>query len=200
MAGTFDPSTTAVVSMDMQSGIVSIYAGNQLELVTRAAHVLRAARARALTVIHIQVGFRPGLPEVCSRNPLFSAILNSPQHQQLFQGPAGAIHPALGPEDGDIIVTKHRVSAFTGTDLAMILRAKGIETLVLFGIATSGVVLSTLLEASDADFRLVVLRDCCADLDAEVQTALLDRLFPRRATVMTAAEFQATLDGSSASR
>jgi len=46
--------------------------------------------------------------------------------------------------------------------------AKEIETIVLFGIATSGVVLSTLLEASDADYRLVVIEDCCADLDAEL--------------------------------
>jgi nicotinamidase-related amidase len=64
-----------------------------------------------------------------------------------------------------------------------------IETIVMFGIATSGVVLSTLLQASDADYRLVVIADCCADLDMELHMALLERLFPTRAEVITAEDF-----------
>lgn len=75
----------------------------------------------------------------------------------------------------------------------MILRAREIDMLVLFGIATSGVVLSTLLHASDADYRLVVLRDCCADQDAELHTCLLDKFFPRRANVLSAAAFVSSL-------
>lgn len=71
----------------------------------------------------------------------------------------------------------------------MILRAKEIETVVLFGVATSGGVLSTLLDAADADYRVVVISDCCADLDAELRDALLNRLFPRRAEIITATEF-----------
>ena len=67
----------------------------------------------------------------------------------------------------------------------MLLRANEIETLVLFGIATSGVVLSTLLQASDADYRLVVLADCCADRDKELHRTLLERFFPTRADVIT---------------
>jgi nicotinamidase-related amidase len=80
------------------------------------------------------------------------------------------------------------VSAFEGTDLEMILRARDIETLVLLGIATSGVVLSTLLHAADADYRLFVLEDCCADLDQELHTCLVERVFPRQATVLSAAD------------
>ena len=103
-----DPARTAVLSMDMQNGIVSIYTGGQPELTARGGEVLRRARARGLTVIHVQVGFRPGLPEVSPRNLLFNAVRLSERHQQLFQGTAGEIHPALGPEPGDIVVTKHR--------------------------------------------------------------------------------------------
>jgi nicotinamidase-related amidase len=80
------------------------------------------------------------------RNRLFASIKSSPQHQKLFEGTSGAIHPTLGPAPDDIVVTKHRISAFTGSDLQMILREREIDTLVLFAIATSGVVLSTLLE------------------------------------------------------
>ena len=115
--------------------------------------------------------------------------MNNPKHQQLFQGPTGAIHPAVAPQVDDIVITKHRVSAFTGTDLDMILRAKDIDTLILFVIATSGVVLSTLLHASDADYRLIVIKDCCADLDPETHTHLLEKIFPRQATVASATDF-----------
>jgi nicotinamidase-related amidase len=188
-----NPARTAVLAMDLQNGIVSIYCTGDPELIARCADVLKAARAAKMPVIHVRVGFRPGLPEISSRNPLFGAIKTSERHQQLFHGTGGDIHPALGPAEDDIVVTKHRVSAFEGTDLEMILRSQEIDTLVLFGIATSGVVLSTLLPASDSDYRLIVVRDCCMDTDAELHAALLDKLFARRATVLTAADLLESL-------
>lgn len=189
-----DPARTAVLSMDLQSAIVKIYSGDQEPtLVSRAAGVLRRSRESGFAVIHVQVGFRPGLPEISPRNALFAAIRNSPEHQKLFEGDAGRIHPALGPSGDDIVVTKHRISAFTGTDLEMILRAKGIDTLVMFGIATSGVVLSTLLDAVDGDYRVFVVGDCCADNDAEVHKVLLEKFFPRRGTVVSAEELMRNL-------
>ena len=192
-----DPLRSAVLSMDYQSAIVSAYAGSQPdELLLPAARVLTAARSRQMQVIHIQVGFRAGFPEISPRNLMLNAIKNSPEHQKMFQGPAGEIHPAVKPQEDDIVITKHRVSAFVGTDLEMILRAKDIDTLILFGIATSGVVLSTLLHAADADYRLVVLKDCCADLDQELHACLMDKFFARRAAVITAGEFADALGPS----
>ncbi len=188
-----DPARTAVLSMDMQAGIVSIYAGDQQDAFTaRAAGVLGRCRDRGVTVIHVQVGFRPGMPEISSRNALFAAIRTSERHQQLFKGDAGKIHPAVAPVGEDVVIVKHRISAFTGTDLDMILHAKEIDTLVLFGIATSGVVLSTLL---DADYRAIVIKDCCADQDADVHSVLLEKVFPRRGTVVTSAELLESLAG-----
>jgi len=184
-----DTAHTALLAMDCQAGIVSVYVKPAGEFLDKASGCVRAARAAGMPVIHIRVGFRPKLPEVSSRNKLFGAILASPEHQNLFEGPSGDVHPALGPAPDDIVITKHRVSAFTGTDLDMILRAKNIDTLVLFGIATSGVVLSTLLEASDADYRIVVISDCCADNDPVLHEALLTRLYTRRADVITADAF-----------
>jgi nicotinamidase-related amidase len=188
-----EPARTEVLSMDYQKSIVSNYVKEGQEaFLSRVAGVLEHARAQGMMVIHIQVGFRSGLPEIGSRNPLFNALKASPQRQQMFQGELGAIHPSLGPESDDIVITKHRVSAFAGTDLEMILRAHDIDSLLLLGIATSGVVLSTLLDASDADYRLTVLKDCCIDQDAELHSCLIEKLFVRRATVLTAAEFTAT--------
>lgn len=190
---TLDFAHTALLAMDCQASIVSIYAKPKEEFIERASSVLRAARTAGMMVVLVQVGFRPGLPELSNRDKLLAAIKSSPQRQSLFQGASGAIHPSLGPEPGDIVVTKHRVSAFAGTDLEMILRAKQVDTIVLFGISTSGVVLSTLLDAGDADYRVVVIADCCADLDSELHGILLSRLFPQRADVVTAGDFVKTL-------
>jgi nicotinamidase-related amidase len=191
-----DLTRAALLSMDLQTAIVSIYSKQHPEFLPRVADVLSASRQRAIPVIHVQVGFRAGFPEVNERNALFGAIKANPQWQQLFQGPAGAIHADVAPIGDEVIISKHRVNAFHGTDLDMILRAKEIDTLILLGIATSGVVLSTLLDASDADYRILVVKDCCIDTDLEVHTCLIEKLFPRRATVLTAAELRDVLESN----
>lgn len=99
------------------------------------------------------------------------------------------IHPAVVPLESDIVVTKRRVSAFTGSDLEVVLRAQGIQHLVLTGIATSGVVLSTVREAADKDYQLTVLSDCCADGDEEVHQVLTKKVFPRQAAVESLEEW-----------
>ncbi|HEY4454818.1 MAG TPA: isochorismatase family cysteine hydrolase, partial [Pseudonocardiaceae bacterium] len=82
-------------------------------------------------------------------------------------------------------VSRTRLSAFPGTDLDVLLRARDIDGLVLTGIATSGAVLSTLRQAADLDFRLTVLTDACADPDAEVHRVLTEKVFPVQADVVT---------------
>jgi nicotinamidase-related amidase len=191
----FDPDRTAMLSMDLQSGIVSIYVKD--DLTARARALLLTARDAGLTIIHIKVGFRPGLPEIHRRNMLLGALKDSPAHQQLFTEEAGAIHPDVGPHEGDLVVTKSRVNAFVGTDLALLLRAREIDTLIMFGIATSGVVLSTSLSAADADYRLFIVKDCCADLDQTVHTSLIDKIFPRYATVLSSDELHPMLRSNS---
>jgi nicotinamidase-related amidase len=192
-----DASHTALLSMDLQTAVVSIYTKDKPEFLPRVATVLNAARRNSLRLMHVQVGFRPGFPEVDARNQLFGAIKNSPQWQEIFQGTAGAIHPDVAPRGDEVVITKHRVSAFAGTDLDMILRANGVDTLVLLGIATSGVVLSTLLHASDADYRLFLVKDCCTDLDSVVHACLTEKFFPQRASVLTANELLESLQSAS---
>jgi len=179
--------------MDFQSAIVSAYAGDGTdELLSRAAAVLAKAREAGIMVTYVQVGFRAGFPEISDRNAIFSTIKSDPQRRQMFDGPARDIHPSVAPHEGDIVVTKHRVNAFAGTDLDMILRANEIDTLVLFGIATSGVVLSTLIHAVDEDYKIFVIEDLCVDGDQELHASLM-RFYVRRATVIKADEFIAAL-------
>jgi nicotinamidase-related amidase len=182
-----DSRRTALLIMDYQTDIVAMVGDGADALLNRAGKTLAAARAAGIPVIYITVGFRPGYPEVSLRNKSFSGIRAS---GRLAPGSAGAkVHSAVAPQENDIVVVKHRVGAFSGTDLETILRAHDIDTLVLFGIATSGVVLSTVRHAADYDYRLVVVTDCCADADAEVHRVLLDKVFARQATVTTADAF-----------
>jgi len=187
-----DRKRSTVLAMDYQAGIVAGYATDQDALLQRAAGVLARARQAGLPVIYVTVGFRPGYPEISSRNARFSALK---QAGRFLAGPDAAVHPAVAPQPDDIVVVKRRVSAFAGTDLDMILRANGIETLILFGIATSGVVLSTVRDAADADYRLIVLKDCCADRDPDVHRCLVDKVFPGQAAVISANEFLQALAG-----
>jgi nicotinamidase-related amidase len=184
-----DPKTTALLVMDFQTAIVEGPAihgkpADKNALLTRTASLIEVARKAGMEVIYVVVGFRSGYPEVSPRNKSFGAIRET---GRFIEGSAGTeVHPAVAPKPGDVVVTKHRVSAFFGTDLDMVLRANGIETLVLSGIATSGVVLSTIRHAADADYRLVVVSDCCADPDPEVHRVLTEKVFARPATVTTA--------------
>ncbi|MFM0370512.1 cysteine hydrolase family protein [Paraburkholderia aspalathi] len=179
-----DRTRAALLVMDFQRLVVDGYATDSKQLLSRTAKLLEAARDASIMVIYAVVGFRPGYPEVSERNMTFSAIRSS--GRLAGDDSTIEIHPAVAPGPADTVVTKHRVSAFAGTDLDMILRANGIDTLLLTGILTSGVVLSTLCDAADADYRLFVVRDCCSDNDAEVHRVLLDKVFPRQAFVTEA--------------
>jgi nicotinamidase-related amidase len=181
----------ALLIMDVQTGIVTRFAHTG-DLLTQTNRAITAARAASIPVIYVVIGFRQGYPEVSPNNKSFSAI----KEQQSGLQPtltAMQVHPAIAPQPADIVVTKRRVSAFTGSDLEVVLRAQSISHLVLCGIATSGVVLSTLREAADKDYQLTVLSDCCADSDEEVQRVLLSKVFPRQAEVIPAEAWSARL-------
>jgi nicotinamidase-related amidase len=178
----------ALLVMDMQTAIVGMVA-DPAPLLQNVRKAIDGARVRNVPVIFVTVAFRPGFPEISPNNRSFHAIKGS----ALFADPAGAaVHPDLRPQESDVSVVKRRVSAFAGSDLEVILRAQGIQHLVLSGIATSGVVLSTLREAADKDYRITVLSDCCADMDADVHNLLLTKVFPRQADVVMADQWIAS--------
>jgi nicotinamidase-related amidase len=91
------------------------------------------------------------------------------------------------------VITKKRVSAFAGSDLRLLLRSGDIDHLILTGIATSGVVLSTLCQAADLDYRLTVLEDGCYDPDPEIHRLLIAKVVPRQAEVTTIDDWTASL-------
>ncbi|HET6804472.1 MAG TPA: isochorismatase family cysteine hydrolase [Frateuria sp.] len=180
---------TALLLMDLQEAILQNYPDEGL--LDRIRTALAAARRAGLPVVWVRVCFRPGYPEVSPRNMMFSSIRQTGRLRE--DDPKSAIHPSLEVQPQDVVVTKRRVGAFAGSDLDVVLRAAGIEALVLAGVATSGVVLSTVRLAADMDYRLTVLSDGCADADPEVHRVLTGKVFPRQATVQTIAAWVATL-------
>ncbi|HEY6287233.1 MAG TPA: isochorismatase family cysteine hydrolase [Ktedonobacteraceae bacterium] len=186
MSNTQTHSRMALLVMDMQVGIVTRFA-QASDVLTPTNTAITAARAASIPVIYVVVGFRPGFPEISPRNKSFSATKQRSSSSTPMFTPE--IHPAIAPLPTDIVVTKRRVSAFSGSDLEVVLRAQDVSHLVLCGIATSGVVLSTLREAADKDYQLTVLADCCVDSDEEVQRVLLSKVFPRQAEVVQASEW-----------
>jgi nicotinamidase-related amidase len=183
-----NPERTALLIMDVQHGIVERLGSESL--LARLIEATAAARKAGVRVIYVKVGFREGYPEIGSRSPAFARVADS---ENFIEGRSSTVHEAIAPQHGDVVVTKRRVSAFSGSDLDVILRAQGIEALVLAGIATSGVVLSTLRQAADMDLALAVLADGCADADAEVHRMLLEKIFPRQAQVLSVGEWVAAL-------
>jgi nicotinamidase-related amidase len=183
-----EPNTqnTALLVMDMQVAILGMLP-DPATILGNVAKAIANARDKKIPVIYVVVGFRPGAPEINMNNKGFAAS------KERFAGVSSdefiKIHPDVSPQADEVTVIKRRVSAFTGSDLEVILRSKGIQHLVLTGIATSGVVLSTIREAADKDYRITVLADGCADGDEEVHRVLTTKVFLRQADVLAVEEW-----------
>jgi nicotinamidase-related amidase len=178
---------TALLVMDMQVGIVAMLP-TAAALVPHVAQAIAKAREHKIPVIYVVVGFRPGAPEVSTNNKSFGA--NKEKYSKTNMTEFMTVHADLAPQAGEVTITKRRISVFTGSDLEVILRAFDIRHIVLTGISTSGVVLSTTREAADKDYKITILSDGCADGDDEVHRILMTKVFPRQADVMTIADWR----------
>ncbi|HMG83341.1 MAG TPA: isochorismatase family cysteine hydrolase [Ferruginibacter sp.] len=177
---------TALLVMDMQSGILGMLPNNET-VISNGAKAIAHAREKKIPVIYVVVGFRQGSPEINMNNKGFAQ--NKERFATVDMNEFIKVHPDLAPLAGEVTVIKRRVCAFTGSDLEVILRAFGIQHMILTGVATSGVVLSTVREAADKDYKITVLADGCADGDEEVHRVLTTKVFPRQADVLTIEEW-----------
>ena len=170
-------SASALLILDVQ-GLMVGGLTNKEEYLQKIQAAVDAAHANRIPVIYVVVGFRPHAPELNPRNKALRAMQESGLIDSMIDP-----KPVLALTETDVVVTKRRLGAFTGSDLEVILRTKNISHLVLAGISTSGVVLSTFREAVDKDYVLTVLSDLCADRDEEVHRVLTEKVFPRHADV-----------------
>jgi nicotinamidase-related amidase len=172
-----------LVVADVQAGLVDgVGAGT---VVPTIASAVAGARAAGVPVVFVVTAFRASGGDVGPGNVALAAAAAS---GAFTEGAASAaLHPALAVQADEPVVVKRRVSAFVGTDLEQLLRARGAGTVVVAGLTTAGVVLSTARHAADLDFRTVVLRDACFDPDAAVHHVLLDDVLPTQAAVLDVA-------------
>jgi nicotinamidase-related amidase len=160
---------TAVLIMDYQNRQLNAFSSEFQEgIIARANAVLDSARSAGVPVLYVEV-------------------------QRGERTPETAINSAILPRFGEPVFTKSRVGPFSTTNLDETLKERGIDTLVLMGISTSGCVLSTVRWGADIDYKLIVVSDCCADGDEEVHRVLMEKLFPRQATVVDSGKIMRAL-------
>jgi len=172
-----DLDRTALVIIDMQRdflepGGFGAALGNDVSRLRAAVEpcraVLAAARRAGLLVIHTREGHRPDLSDapplkVNRGDPALRIGARGPMGRILIRGePGHDIIPELYPIAGEPVIDKPGKGAFCQTDLELMLRNRGIETLLVCGVTTEVCVNTTVREANDRGFRCIVLSDCCA--------------------------------------
>jgi len=181
------PSQTALLVMHYQTDILNLFPSVAPALLANTRRLCDAARRQGVGVYFAKIHFSPGYPEVSPRNK------NGQGMKQLGLFVHDQVSPELGRRADEPVVMAHRASVFFGTDLMPRLSARGVDTLVMVGIASTGVVLSSVAHASDADFRLFTVKDCCYDPDPVVHDHLFSTAFASRTTVLSLAEALALL-------
>ncbi|PHK49696.1 isochorismatase [Staphylococcus edaphicus] len=169
--------------MDMQNGIVNGLKQKE-KIISNNQKAIEIARNHDVPVIFVRVAFSGKYMEVSDNNKMFMQMKTNDiamnKHDESTQ-----IIDALRPQENEVIVTKHRLSAFTGSNLEVLLRGIQVDHLVLTGVSTSGVVLSTAVEAADKDFKLTILSDAVDDNDTEKHQFLINKILTRYAEVIT---------------
>jgi ureidoacrylate peracid hydrolase len=180
-----DPSTTAMIVVDMQNDFVAPGAPMQspagLAMVPTLQRALTCCREAGIPVIYTAHVHRPGGYDQ-------GLLAHAPQigrGEALVDGtPGSTIFPAVAPHEGEIVISKHRFSAFYGTDLEIILRGLGVTTVLITGVTTENCCHATARDAFFRDFQVVFLSDATGTGDypdlgygslsaAEVQRATL---------------------------
>jgi nicotinamidase-related amidase len=154
----------------------------------KVATLLAHARSKGMDAIHVRIGFSPDYKEQPLGSPLFG---HAGKLGALKLGSWGTeFHPLAAPIDGEAVMAKHRVNAFVGTPLDVILRTRGVTDLVVAGCSTDVGVQTTARMAHDLDYACTVIGDCCAAPKDEDHEQTL-RMLAKVARVTTLAEFMA---------
>ena len=184
----FDPATTALVLIDLQNGIVGLNCAPLTgpEVVATARDLAARFREAGAPVVLVHVGWRSDAERA-------STAVDMPAKSPPGGLPAEWSQLVDGlREPGDIVVLKHHWGAFTGTDLDLQLRRRGVKTIVLAGIATNFGVESTARSAWELSYDTVIVEDATTGLSAELHAFAFANIFPHIAKVTTADELTLT--------
>ena len=184
-----NPKTTALVLIDLQEGILPFGQAPHAasDVVSRAARLAEKFRALEAPVVLVRVGWSADFAEAL-KQPVDAAHAGGALPENWWTYPQ-----ALKVQDSDLAVTKRQWGAFYGTDLELQLRRRGIDTIVLGGIATNIGVESTARNAWELGFNLVIAEDICSTATTEQHQASVNWIFPRIARVRQSEEVIAAL-------
>ena len=199
------PSRTAVIAVHMQHDIITadgafggFFAAQATErdVIGQVGKLLDAARQSGATAVYTRVAWQPGYSDLAANSPLLGMVA---QFGALAEGSAKAeIVPQLTPQDGDVVVTHQRVGGFSASQLDVILRSRGIDTVLFAGVATNASVESTARQASDLGYRTIIVADACSAADPAAHDASLASL-GLLAEITTTAEAAGALSGAAVS-
>lgn len=199
-----DPGRTAVVAVHLQNDIVGADGAfaqffraevERTNVLDTARRVLDGARRAGTKVVYTRVAFRPGYPDLVANSPLLGMVA---QVGCLVDGRVGAdLAPETAPHDGDVVVTHQRVTGFHASELDVVLRGAGVDTVVLLGVATNVSVEGTARAASDLGYRTLVVSDACSAGSETAHAASLESL-GLLAEVVTADEVLGAMTAQSA--
>lgn len=193
-----DPQRTALLVMDYQLSALGSLPDVE-PLLARVRHAIAVVRAHGGEIAYVRVGFEEDEVDAIPSHSRMYRVAAMARERLRHDAPGTAVHDDLAPEPGDIVVRKTRIGAFSTTDLDAQLRSRGITTLLLAGVSTSGVVLSTMRDAHDRDYAVYVLADATADPQPHVHEFLTAEVFPAQAEVIDVEQLETLLAPSESS-
>src|ERR1700761_2443040 len=164
--------TTALIIGDVQRGIIGAYPFAR-QLLPPLTELLPRARAAGVLVVFVRIAFRSNRADLPPGNALFDSFFEA---RDIFHEGMAGTEVDLPVLDEDVVVLKRRASAFAGTDLDLVLRARGIDSVAVAGVAPSAMVAATCYDAADRGYRITVLRDGCADGDEAIHEFFMDKV------------------------
>jgi len=186
-----DPRTTALVVIDLQKGIVSRQTAphSSQDVVDHACRLADRFRELKATVVLVRVAYSADGRDRLA--PQVDTAACSGHTPPAFR----ELVPAMGPKQGDVVVTKRNWGAFYGTELELQLRRRGVRTIVLAGISTNYGVESTARDAFERAYQLVFAEDAMAGMSADAHQFATTQIFPRIGLVRKTEEVLKALGG-----
>lgn len=184
-----DPTTTALIVIDLQRGIVARQAAphSASDVVGRCAKLAEAFRREKAVVILVHVAFSDD-----ERDRLKPAADSAPPSGPMPSDWSELV-PEIGPHPGDIVIVKRQWGAFYGTSLELQLRRRGVRTIVFGGIATNFGVESTARDAYERGFEQIFVEDAMSGLTAEAHEFAVTTIFPRIGRVRSTGDVLAAI-------
>ena len=188
------PNKTALIVIDMQKksleGKDPFFAEFQELvrselLIENNAVLIAAVRDAGMPVVFARNSNRRDLSDA---TPIIRDMVRAKEMHDYENTPEAEIVDKLKPLDSDYIVRKRRSGAFTNTDLELLLRVQNVDTLLITGIMTGACVATTVIQARERDFNVIVVSDCCASMTKERHDHWMKNEFPRSGRVRTMAQ------------